>query len=80
MATSRTVRPRRPVSTLFGRNLDAAIDAAGLTNHDVAVRSGMTGTEVSYYRNAKRVPSVYKGHALACAVGKSVEELLTDAT
>lgn len=79
MATSRT-RPRRPVPTLFGRNLDAAIDAADMTNHQVAVLSGMTSTEVSYYRNANRVPSVYKAHALACAVGKTIEELLADAT
>lgn len=72
---SRPARPRRTIPQRFGINLDAAIDAAGMTNTEVGNRAGLMAVEVSYYRNGKREPGVHKAYALARAVGVSLDEL-----
>jgi transcriptional regulator with XRE-family HTH domain len=64
------------VSGDLGRNLRHAREQAGLTQEEVAARSGVHVTEVSRIEGGKRDPKVSTVRRLAAAVGVAASELL----
>jgi transcriptional regulator with XRE-family HTH domain len=65
-----------PVVGHLGKNLRRARDRLGLTQEEVAGRSGVHATEVSRIEAGKRDPRVTTVERLAKAVGVSPSDLL----
>lgn len=53
-----------------------AVEARGLTLSDVAQRSGIHPSQLSFYANNRRMPSVSNLVQIADAIGCSLDELL----
>lgn len=60
----------------IGKWLLAAVEARGLTLSDVAQRSGIHPSQLSFYANDRRMPSVSNLVQIADAIGCSLDELL----
>jgi len=60
----------------IGSPLRAALQARGLTLADVARRSGIHESQLSFYANNVRMPSVANLVQIADAIGCSTDELL----
>jgi transcriptional regulator with XRE-family HTH domain len=76
---SKQKRTGRDLIPGFGPALRAAREAAGLTLAQVAQATGTTAAGVSKVELEVRAPSLRLAAALAGAVGRSVNELLTHA-
>jgi transcriptional regulator with XRE-family HTH domain len=73
MAPARTI----PGVGNLGRNLRRARNQLGLTQEEVAERSGVHATEVSRIEGGKRDPKVSTVERLAKAVGVTSGDLLS---
>lgn len=69
-----------PVVEKFGRNVRAARHAAGLSQEELAHRSGLHRTYIGGIERGERNPSLENIVALAVGLGCSAPDLLTGLT
>lgn len=64
----------------FGDNLKRARIEKGLTQKQVAEKSGIVERQYQYYETSKRVPNVLIAKRLANAIGCTLDSLTDDCT
>lgn len=62
----------------LARNIRNARKAAGLTQEQLAQRIGLTKNSVSFYENAKRMPSIETMSIMRNVLGTSLDDLVPE--
>ena len=59
----------------FGEHLKNLLNERGMTQKDLAVKTGLTEAAVSRYVNTERAPRIPQAYRIACALGIDMNTL-----
>lgn len=60
----------------FGEYLKSLLEEKGMTQKELARRTGLTEASVSRYINGERTPKILQAYRIACAIGVDMNTLI----